>query len=71
MLDRFNNFWVILICIILVIFIVKKIYNLNKPFDEKRFIEQYVNQQKLKEKFTLEGIPQSLPKLASYYVGLN
>jgi hypothetical protein len=71
MLDRFNNIWVILICIILAFFIIKKIYNFNKPFDEKRFIEQYINQQKLKEKFSLEAIPQSLPKLASYYVGLN
>lgn len=71
MLDNFNNYWIILICIILTIFIVKKIYNLNKPFDEKRFIEQCINQQKLKEKFTLDGIQQSLPNLASYYVGLN
>lgn len=71
MLDRLNNYWVILICIILLIFIIKKIYNLNKPFDEKRFIEQYVNQKKLKEKFTLDSIPQSLPKLASYFIGLN
>lgn len=71
MLDRFNNFWVILICVILGFFIVKKIYNLNKPFDEKRFIEQYVNQQKLKEKFSFEAIPQNLTKLTSYYVGLN
>ncbi len=70
MLDKFNNYWIILICIILAIFIVKKIYNLNKPFDEKRFIEQYINQQKLKENFSLEAIPQSLPKLVSYYVGL-
>lgn len=71
MLDRLNNYWVILICIILLIFIIKKIYNLNKPFDEKRFIEQYVNQKKLKEKFTFGSIPQSLPKLASYFIGLN
>ena len=49
----------------------KKPYFGIKPFDEKRFIEQYVNQQKLKERFTLEAIPQSLPKLASYYVGIN
>lgn len=67
----FNNFWVILICVILVMLIGKKIYNLNKPFDEKRFVEQYINQQKLKKKFSLNNIPQSLPKLAEYYVGLN
>lgn len=71
MLDNFNNIWVILLCIILLLFIIKKIYNLNKPFDEKRFIEQYINQQKLKNNFSFEAIPHSLPKLASYYVGLN
>lgn len=68
MLDKFNNIWVIIICIVLAIFIVKKICNLNKPFDEKRFVEQYVNQQNLREKFTLDSIPKNLPKFVSYYV---
>jgi hypothetical protein len=71
MLDNFNNIWVMLLCIILLLFIIKKIYNLNKPFDEKRFIEQYVNQQKLQNNFSFKAIPHTLPKLASYYVGLN
>ena len=71
MLDKFNNCWIILFCIILIIFIIKKIYNLNKPFDEKRFIEQHINQQKLKDKITLELISKNLPNLAYYYVGLN
>jgi hypothetical protein len=47
----------------------KKIYNLNKPFDENKFIEQYVNQL-LKNKFTLESIPQTIPVITSYYVGI-
>jgi hypothetical protein len=70
MLDRFNNIWVIIISILLIFFIFKKIYNLNKPFDEHRFIEQYINQQKLQDKFSLRNIPKNLPKIASYYVGL-
>jgi len=65
-----DNCWTILICVILIIFIIKKIYNLNKPFDENKFIEQYVNQQKIKNKFTLESIPQTIPVITSYYVGI-
>ena len=71
MLDKFNNIWVIIISIIILLIIIKKIYNLNKPFDEKRFVEQYRNQIKLKNNFSLKSIPKTLPKLASYYVGLN
>ena len=70
MLDKFNNCWIIIICIILLIFIIKKIYNLNKPFDEERFIKQYINQRKIKDNFKLESITQTLPNLASYYVGI-
>jgi hypothetical protein len=71
MLYNFNNCWVILFCIVLIIFIVKKIYNLNKSFDEKKFIQQYINQQQIKEKNNLNLISQSLPNIASYYVGIN
>jgi hypothetical protein len=71
MLDRLNNSYVILISIFLLIIIIKKIYNLNKPFDEKRFMEQCINQEKLKNKFNLNSIPLELPKLTSYYIGLN
>ena len=71
MLDSFNNGWVLLIGIILVYFIVKKIINLNKPFDKKKFIEQYTNQQKLKNKFSFDFFQKDLPKLTSYYVGIN
>ncbi len=71
MIDKFNNIWVIIISVILLFIIIKKIINLNEPFDEGRFIEQYKNQEKLKKKFNMKSIQQSLPKLASYYVGLN
>ncbi len=71
MIDKFNNIWVIIISIILLFIIIKKIINLNKPFDESRFIEQYKNQEKLKKKFNIKSLHQSLPKLASYYVGIN
>lgn len=71
MLDKCNNIWVIIICIILFIIIVRKINNLNKPFDEQRFMEQYINQKKLSKKFSLDSLPLELPTLTSYYVGIN
>lgn len=71
MLSCFNNGWVLLIGVILLYFIIKKIYNLNKPFDEKKFIEQYANQKKLKNKINIELFKQGIPQLASYYVGLH
>jgi flagellar biosynthesis/type III secretory pathway M-ring protein FliF/YscJ len=71
MLDKFNNVWIILLAFILLFVIIKKIVNLNKPFDEKRFIEQYQNQIKLKKKFNINNLKQKLPQLASYYIGLH
>jgi hypothetical protein len=71
MLDKFNNIWIIIISIIIFIIIIKKICNLNKPFDQNRFIEQYTNQIKLQEKFTLKSIPNNIPKIASYYIGIT
>ena len=69
--QEMNNIWVLVIAVILLYAIIKKIYNLNKPFDENKFIEQYHNQQKIKKKLNFENIPAELPKLASFYVGLN
>ena len=54
MLEKFNNIWVILLSILLLYVIVRKIINLNKPFDEKRFIQQYKNQLKLKKQLILK-----------------
>lgn len=73
MLNIFNNIWTAIISVILIIVIIKKIYNINKPFDENKFIEQYTNQQKLKNKINIgiNSIPLNLNKIASYYVGLN
>ena len=70
MLSNLNNPWVILISCILVFAIVKKIINLNKPFDRQKFSKQIKNQKRLKKKLTLETFKQSIPNLASYYVGL-
>jgi hypothetical protein len=70
MLENFNNIWVILLSIVLLYVIVKKIINLNKPFDERRFIEQYNNQLKLKKQLNIDIIQKNIPKLTSYYVGL-
>ena len=71
MINRLNNIWVIIISIILLFVIIRKIINLNKPFNEKRFIEQYQNQIKLKKEFNMGKIYNQLPTLASYYVGIN
>ena len=71
MLDKFNNMWIILLSILLLVIIVRKIINLNKPFDEPRFIEQYKNQIKLRKQFNINMIQKNIPKLTSYYVGLN
>ena len=71
MLEICNNVWVLIISAILLIVIIKKIYNLNEPFDEDRFVEQYINQHKIKNKFNLKSIPKGLPILTSYYIGLN
>jgi hypothetical protein len=70
MLENFNNIWIILLSIVLLYVIVKKIINLNKPFDERRFIEQYNNQLKLKKQLNIDIIQKNIPKLTSYYVGL-
>ena len=70
MLGLFNSPWIILICIIILYAIFKKIWNLNKPFDEQKFIMQHMNQEKLKKNFTLESFHKHLPDIASYYVGL-
>ena len=66
MLERLNNIWTYIIAIILFIVIIKKIINLNKPFDQKRFIEQIQNQQKLKEKISINMIKEELPILANH-----
>ncbi len=71
MLECFNNPWVMVIAFFLLYAIYKKIINMNKPFDENRFIEQYKNQEKLKKNLTLDHVIKGLPNIASYYVGLN
>jgi len=71
MLDKLNNIWIILLSILLLAVIVRKIINLNKPFDESRFIEQYKNQIRLQKQFNIQSIQKNIPKLTSYYVGLH
>ena len=67
----FNNIWGIVIVLVLVYAIYKKISNLNKPYDEEKFIVQYQNQKRLQEKFSLPNLMKNIPTLASYYVGIN
>ena len=51
----FNNIWSILVVLFLIFAIYKKIKNLNKPYDENKFIIQYQNQIKLRKKFNLSN----------------
>ncbi len=65
-LDVFNNIWVLFFSGLLLFAIIKKISNLNKPFDESKFIEQYQNQQKLKKKLNFDNFHQNIPKITSF-----
>ena len=66
-----NNIWGIIIILFLIYAIYKKINNLNKPYDKKKFIIQYKNQKKLVEKINLTNLMKNIPTIASYYVGIN
>jgi len=61
MIKIFNNPWIILLSIIIFFIIIKKIYKLLFGQDEEDKT-QY-------NKFQVT--PTILPKLASYYIGLN
>ena len=65
------NLWLILISIIILYIIIKKIINLNKPFNEKKFIDKYINYKKLKKKLNFNNITENIPLITSYYIGLN
>jgi len=67
----FKNIWGIIIILILIFAIYKKINNLNKPYDEKKFLIQYQNQLKLGEKINLQNLMKNIPDIASYYVGIK
>jgi hypothetical protein len=69
-MDCLNNWWILIICAIVFFVIVRKIYNLFQPFDEHRFLLQCMNQEKLKKKFTLNSVPDMIPSLTSYYIGI-
>ena len=66
-----NNFFGILIILFLIFSIYKKITNLNKPYDETKFINQYQNQLKLQKNFNLGNMIENIPDVASYYVGIK
>ena len=61
----------IIIILFLIYSIYKKIKNFNKPFDEKKFIVQYKNQKKLRQKVSLPSLMKNMPTLTSYYIGIN
>lgn len=65
------NIWFILISVFLLYVIIKKIINLNKPFNQKIFIEKYNNSKKLEKKINLDNFKKNIPLLTSYYIGIN
>jgi hypothetical protein len=67
MLQVLNNYWVYGICFIILLIIIRKIIILNKPFNETEFIQKYENQERLKEKLSMQVIKEGLPTLAKFY----
>ena len=61
MIECFNNIWIILISVIILFIIMKKIYKLLFNYENK-------NNNK-KKSFDL--LPDILPTLTSYYIGIN
>jgi hypothetical protein len=70
MLKIFNNIWVILISCFVLYLIINKIINMNKPFDVENFIQKYENQEKIKNKLSLNNFKSGLSTIASYYIGV-
>jgi hypothetical protein len=69
MLKKFNNFWIIIIAIILFYFIIKKLYNLNTPIDIDNLIKKNENENKDK----INKIPMiimNMPTLLGYFFGI-
>ena len=46
--------------------IIKKLYYLNKPFDEQKFIQQYNNQTKLKDKIGINYLLTNQKEIMNY-----
>lgn len=68
MFQFLNNFWAMIIAIFLLYIIVTKINCINEPFNERKFIEQYINSEKIKKKINLSYLKQKLPDIAYYYL---
>jgi len=71
MFEIFNCIWIFIFGLFLLYIIYKKIKNLDKPFDESKFIEQCKNQKRLKKKLNFNNLHKGLPTIASYYVGIT
>jgi len=65
------NTWLLLFSFFLFLIIIRKINNLNKPFNEKIFIEKYLNYNKLKKKINIKNIKKNIPLITSYYLGIK
>ena len=67
-----DNYWFIFFSIILIFIIIRKINNLNKPFDENEFINKYKNYTKIKnDKLNFNNIKENISSIICFYFGIN
>ena len=66
MLEKLNNYWVLILSFLIFCMIIKKLYYLNKPFDEQKFIQQYNNQTKLKDKIGINYLLTNQKEIMNY-----
>jgi hypothetical protein len=71
MFEFLNNFWILLICCIILYIIITKIIQINKPFNTLKYIEQYKNRKKLEKKLNFNYLKKEFPTIAEYYLGIN
>jgi len=67
-----DNYWFIFFSIILIFIIIRKINNLNKPFNENEFINKYNNYTKIKnDKLNFNNIKENILSIICFYFGIN
>jgi hypothetical protein len=67
-----DNYWFIFFSIILIFIIIRKINNLNKPFNENEFINKYNNYTKIKnDKLNFNNIKENILSIIYFYFGIN
>jgi hypothetical protein len=84
MLKIFNNFWAMCIAIIIMYYIIKTLFNLNKPIDHDKYLNYIIKQKNkcknkhklkkcglLKENYlNFDTIKLNLLSLVTYFLGV-